>query len=57
MQIVLRIYTTEVNDKSSRTITLNEGELEDIFRKYIEKEYLKDSETMTDFVIEKVVYL
>jgi formate dehydrogenase assembly factor FdhD len=55
MDITLRIYTKEGNHNSSRTIMLNEGELDDMIGGYLrDEEYLKDSETLESISYEDI---
>jgi formate dehydrogenase assembly factor FdhD len=55
MDITLRIYTKEGNHNSSRTIMLNEGELDDMIGGYLrDEEYLKNSETLESISYEDI---
>lgn len=54
MDITIRIYTKEGNYNASRTITLNEGELDDMIGRYLLDEYLKGSETMESISYEHI---
>jgi hypothetical protein len=54
MDITIRIYTKEGNYNGSRTIMLNEGELDDMIGRYLRDEYLKDSEKLESISYEDI---
>ena len=55
MELIIRIYTTQGNYKSSRSINLNEGELDGMIKEYLEKEgYTKESEIINEIHYENV---
>lgn len=54
MDITIRICTKEGNYNASRTITLNEDELDDMIGRYLCDEYLKDSETLESISYEDI---
>ena len=55
MEIKIRIYTKNRNFQDSRTILLNEGELDDMIGEYLKREqYLKECEIIENISYEEV---
>ena len=55
MEIKIRIFTKERNFADSRTILLNEGELDDMIGEYLKREqYLKEDEELESITYEDV---
>lgn len=55
MDITIRIYTKDGDYRSTRTIKLNEGELDDMIGDYLIRErYLKSSEKLESVLCEDI---
>lgn len=55
MDITIRIFTENNGYTDSKTILLNEGELDDMIKEYLEREqYLKDKEKLVSITYEDV---
>ena len=55
MEIKIRIFTKERNSSDSRTIHLNECELDDMIGEYLKRErYLKEDEELESITYEDV---